>query len=806
MLLARKLPRPPCKNWDLFELREPLDARCVMPWPKWRTKRRRRKRTFLNMPGWLRHRPLSKAYHEGQKKRMEMIKAGLIKPHRDELGGYGRGSDDSDDDSAIPKARGPKKAVSKGPTRKRPRTRRDADDVKGESSRQSLAQADTIGSRISAFTTWAEQRGVRCGGAAVRDSGSGMGLGLFASRDLSPGDEIASVPASAIVNSNVAWQSASGKALRAVLRKAEWNSFLARPRHRPHPRHLLTPSEAAIVFFLIEQKIAGRDSSWHAWVEALPRSFDDPLWWSREQLKELEGTNLGETIASTERILREVYLAVYNKMRPRAPGVLIDVPYETLRWAFSAYKSRRFPGRLLKQATGATDDAKVVAKDAGGAREAGIMVPFLGMSNHRYLQRVTWRCAGGRIALVAGDNVVKGAQVYNNYGAKSNEELLCGYGFVLNPNPHDEVAVRLRVPPQLAAAGLVQPLHYLTLGGAAKTIPASLVRALHMLVTGGRADKGALSPSDKIRSSDALEAALRAREQRLLTIGKPAWTARPKTRAPNETADAAVERIRRHENARAYRNGQCIILRAAIVAAEDRTAAAAAALVRTWRRDKSLVIAGGRSDSGPLSADAGGYAVATCSVARRGILLRHPLTSTLSLPQLVSQDVNGFKSKVMPLIGGLGDDHETLFVLYLLYVRGLAQRAKGKGSLQTVTPQWWNPDPESSESPGAAALADNGLDADELKSLHSQLFPALSRAVPNMFPQDVCSWDNFATAAVYVDSNKVPLESGAGALVPVPFRLPKQTRGGGIARVTLEQGFVILRSVCDIEAGVVFDS
>ena len=85
------------------------------------------------------------------------------------------------------------------------------------------------------------------------------------------------------------------------------------------------------------------------------------------------------------------------------------------------------------------------------------MVPFLGMSNHRYLQRVTWQCAGGRIALVAGDNVVKGAQVYNNYGAKSNEELLCGYGFVLNPNL-DEVAVRLRVPPQLAAAGLVQPL------------------------------------------------------------------------------------------------------------------------------------------------------------------------------------------------------------------------------------------------------------------------------------------------------------------------------------------------------------
>lgn len=38
-------------------------------------------------------------------------------------------------------------------------------------------------------------------------------------------------------------------------------------------------------------------------------------------------------------------------------------------------------------------------------------------------------------------------QVFNTYGAKSNEELLLGYGFVLPSNRSDTVALKLSVPP-----------------------------------------------------------------------------------------------------------------------------------------------------------------------------------------------------------------------------------------------------------------------------------------------------------------------------------------------------------------------
>ena len=36
-----------------------------------------------------------------------------------------------------------------------------------------------------------------------------------------------------------------------------------------------------------------------------------------------------------------------------------------------------------------------------------------------------------------------GSQVFNNYGPKSNEEFLLGYGFVIDPNPDDTVILRL---------------------------------------------------------------------------------------------------------------------------------------------------------------------------------------------------------------------------------------------------------------------------------------------------------------------------------------------------------------------------
>jgi hypothetical protein len=47
------------------------------------------------------------------------------------------------------------------------------------------------------------------------------------------------------------------------------------------------------------------------------------------------------------------------------------------------------------------------------------------------------------ISLVTPSNLEADVQVFNNYGPKPNEELLLGYGFVLDPNPDEVVPLRL---------------------------------------------------------------------------------------------------------------------------------------------------------------------------------------------------------------------------------------------------------------------------------------------------------------------------------------------------------------------------
>ncbi|GAA6055931.1 hypothetical protein JCM3770_005599, partial [Rhodotorula araucariae] len=63
-------------------------------------------------------------------------------------------------------------------------------------------------------------------------------------------------------------------------------------------------------------------------------------------------------------------------------------------------------------------------------------------------------------------------QVFNTYGAKSNEELLLGYGFVLSPNPADFLALKLSLPPSCSAA-LFDLIHTLKLENLRHFVPRS---------------------------------------------------------------------------------------------------------------------------------------------------------------------------------------------------------------------------------------------------------------------------------------------------------------------------------------------
>lgn len=91
---------------------------------------------------------------------------------------------------------------------------------------------------------------------------------------------------------------------------------------------------------------------------------------------------------------------------------------------------------------------------------------------------------------MCSDSMPIDTQVFNTYGAKSNEELLLGYGFVLpdSSNPADILALKLSLPPTdvapelpalLKQVGMEELRHTVPPGG---EIPGALLAQMRLLV------------------------------------------------------------------------------------------------------------------------------------------------------------------------------------------------------------------------------------------------------------------------------------------------------------------------------------
>lgn len=119
---------------------------------------------------------------------------------------------------------------------------------------------------------------------------------------------------------------------------------------------------------------------------------------------------------------------------------------ELWRWAESAFTSRSFPARLI-----GLDDNET----------APILIPAYDTFNHARAHPVTWTHIagtggeGGMVEMTLNYETTEGGvQVWNNYGGKSNEEFLSGYGFVLDTTSEDTLAL------QLGGEGMLGKTHY----------------------------------------------------------------------------------------------------------------------------------------------------------------------------------------------------------------------------------------------------------------------------------------------------------------------------------------------------------
>lgn len=106
-------------------------------------------------------------------------------------------------------------------------------------------------------------------------------------------------------------------------------------------------------------------------------------------------------------------------------------------WAAATFTSRAFPFLLAGN------------EDCRDLNEA-FLVPIFDLLNHNNSVNVKWDSVGEKSERVftfkTEQEMTKGTEIYNSYGPKTNQELLFGYGFVLDDNKEDSTTLALRIP------------------------------------------------------------------------------------------------------------------------------------------------------------------------------------------------------------------------------------------------------------------------------------------------------------------------------------------------------------------------
>lgn len=234
-------------------------------------------------------------------------------------------------------------------------------------------------------------------GALVKPEIGEYGVGLWAQRTISQGEEVLSVPQDIWISLSAAKTSEIGKFCDG-----------------------LRPWVAVALFLLFEK--AKLNSRWRPYIEILPENLDSPLFWSDEELTELEGTQLLGSILGYKEYVDSEYGKLVAEVINANPGLFDESAFtpDAFLWAFGILRSRTFP--------------PLTGEDLA-------LVPLADLVNHGSAlnsEKPSWEKKNSGffsrqefLSMRAPVTVKAGEQVLMQYGKKkSNGQLALDYGIV----------------------------------------------------------------------------------------------------------------------------------------------------------------------------------------------------------------------------------------------------------------------------------------------------------------------------------------------------------------------------------------
>ncbi|KAL7238765.1 hypothetical protein ACSBR2_004794 [Camellia fascicularis] len=323
--------------------------------------------------------------------------------------------------------------------------------------------------KLDRFLQWLQLNEVELRGCKIKYCDSNKGFGLFLSDDVS--DEVLLVvPLDlAITPMRVLEDPILGPECRAMFEEGEVDD-----------RFLMN-------LFLTVERLR-KNSSWKPYLDMLPTTFGNPLWFTDDEFLELKGTTLYRATELQKKKLHSLYddkiknlvkkLLVLNDDTERANSIFwtraLNIPFPR-SYVFPQVQDEQdntlpsFNGNpeasISNISSGELVDGKGLEVHGVESQVPGVtstaihgetvwvegLVPGIDFCNHVLKAAATWEVDGTGLTtgvpcsmylLSAGQSHLQiEKEISISYGNKGNEELLYLYGFVIDNNPDDYVMV-----------------------------------------------------------------------------------------------------------------------------------------------------------------------------------------------------------------------------------------------------------------------------------------------------------------------------------------------------------------------------
>jgi protein-histidine N-methyltransferase len=315
----------------------------------------------------------------------------------------------------------------------------------------------SLADRYQALVRWVEEAGGRLHPAVeiYHDEVTKASFRVKESGLLSPGEDIVSLPLSCSLSflNAIAGHPSIATTLPSSVTRPQGDGYF--------PDEFLNNAPAHVIgrFFLMQEYLRRQESPWWPYIRTLPPPEQMtsllPVVWPAGDIEFLEGTNAHIAVQEIRSTLRKEYKSAMRLLPDR-------FQYEYTRplyyWAYCIFTTRSFrPSLILPVLESASLPCKI--------DEFSILLPLFDIGNHSPLAQTTWVTDEGSrtCTLSSCQSYSAGQQVYNNYGMKTNAELLLGYGFIFPEREklhNDYVHVKTKANPE---AGDLDASHVVSL-------------------------------------------------------------------------------------------------------------------------------------------------------------------------------------------------------------------------------------------------------------------------------------------------------------------------------------------------------